>query len=163
VLLQSTPEQVGKAIAAAEEAWPVWAKVGVACLHSLPDSTAACEPHGVARCLQMTPPARGEIVRQIGDELRLYKHDLGRLLALEVGKIVPEGDGEVQECEACKRKGCMPLEPVSVRLPFTLAACCTRADVDICDYAVGLSRTMAGSVIPSEREAAAAHGATPPT
>lgn len=42
-------------------------------------------------------PKRGEIVRQIGDELRKKREALGKLVALEVGKIVPEGVGEVQE------------------------------------------------------------------
>jgi aldehyde dehydrogenase family 7 protein A1 len=66
-------------------------------------------------------PKRGEIVRQIGDELRKKRDALGRLVSLEVGKIVPEGVGEVQEF------------------------------VDICDYATGLSRMINGKVIPSER------------
>lgn len=66
-------------------------------------------------------PARGEIVRQIGEELRVHLDDLGMLVALEMGKIAPEGVGEVQEA------------------------------VDICDFAVGLSRQLNGSVIPSER------------
>lgn len=66
-------------------------------------------------------PYRGEIVRQIGDELRKNLQPLGKLVSLEMGKILPEGVGEVQEF------------------------------VDICDYAVGLSRMFAGQVIPSER------------
>ena len=66
-------------------------------------------------------PKRGEIVRQIGDALREKRTALGRLIALEVGKIEAEGIGEVQEY------------------------------IDICDYAVGLSRTLAGQVYPSER------------
>ncbi|XP_037030436.1 putative aldehyde dehydrogenase family 7 member A1 homolog [Bradysia coprophila] len=69
----------------------------------------------------IAPPRRGEIVRQIGDELRKYLQPLGKLVSLEMGKILPEGVGEVQEF------------------------------VDICDYAVGLSRMFAGQVIPSER------------
>ena len=66
-------------------------------------------------------PKRGEIVRQIGDELRKKLNPLGELLALEVGKIFPEGKGEVQEY------------------------------IDICDYATGLSRQIPGQVLPSER------------
>lgn len=66
-------------------------------------------------------PQRGEIVRQIGDELRKYLNPLGKLVSLEMGKIQAEGVGEVQEF------------------------------VDICDYAVGLSRTFAGQILPSER------------
>ncbi|KAK3761058.1 hypothetical protein RRG08_022464 [Elysia crispata] len=67
-------------------------------------------------------PQRGEIVRQIGDAFRVKKHLLGKLIALEMGKIVPEGEGEVQEL------------------------------IDVCDYAVGLSRMFAGHVFPSERK-----------
>eukprot|EP00499_Haloplacidia_sp_CaronLabIsolate_P008462 CAMPEP_0196769140 /NCGR_PEP_ID=MMETSP1104-20130614/351_1 /TAXON_ID=33652 /ORGANISM="Cafeteria sp., Strain Caron Lab Isolate" /LENGTH=540 /DNA_ID=CAMNT_0042139225 /DNA_START=36 /DNA_END=1658 /DNA_ORIENTATION=- len=66
-------------------------------------------------------PVRGEIVRQIGVALREKQEALGRLVSLEMGKIVPEGVGEVQEA------------------------------VDICDFATGLSRMLNGSVIPSER------------
>lgn len=72
--------------------------------------------------LKQTPaPKRGEIVRQIGQALRGNLENLGKLVALEVGKIKPEGIGEVQEY------------------------------VDICDYAVGLSRMIDGKVLPSER------------
>lgn len=66
-------------------------------------------------------PQRGEIVRQIGNALRERKEDLGKLIALEMGKILSEGEGEVQEY------------------------------IDICDYAVGLSRMLKGQVLPSER------------
>merc|ERR1711928_257722 len=66
-------------------------------------------------------PKRGEIVRQIGVALREKLEPLGKLVSLEMGKILPEGIGEVQEY------------------------------VDICDYAVGLSRMFEGKVIPSER------------
>ncbi|CAG9765406.1 unnamed protein product [Ceutorhynchus assimilis] len=66
-------------------------------------------------------PKRGEIVRQIGDALRIKLLPLAKLVSLEMGKILPEGKGEVQEY------------------------------IDICDYAVGLSRMLSGSVIPSER------------
>lgn len=70
---------------------------------------------------QLPLPRRGDIVRQIGDALRARKHALGQLVTLETGKIIAEGEGEVQEF------------------------------IDICDYAVGLSRTLAGRVFPSER------------
>ncbi|EDW18990.1 putative aldehyde dehydrogenase family 7 member A1 homolog [Drosophila mojavensis] len=70
---------------------------------------------------QVPAPVRGEIVRQIGDELRKYKEPLGKLVSLEVGKIYSEGQGEVQEF------------------------------IDICDYAVGLSRIYSGQLINSER------------
>eukprot|EP00117_Sycon_ciliatum_P032924 scpid55051/ scgid25439/ Alpha-aminoadipic semialdehyde dehydrogenase; Aldehyde dehydrogenase family 7 member A1; Antiquitin-1; Betaine aldehyde dehydrogenase; Delta1-piperideine-6-carboxylate dehydrogenase len=71
---------------------------------------------------EVPAPKRGEVVRQIGDAMRKYKKPLGRLVSMEMGKILVEGAGEVQEY------------------------------VDICDYAVGLSRMFAGKVLPSERE-----------
>ncbi|KAM7480626.1 hypothetical protein LguiA_028839 [Lonicera macranthoides] len=71
--------------------------------------------------MQIPAPKRGEIVRQIGDALRAKLQQLGRLVSLEMGKILPEGIGEVQEI------------------------------IDMCDFAVGLSRQLNGSVIPSER------------
>jgi len=71
---------------------------------------------------QLTPaPKRGEIVRQIGDALRAKRDALGHLVSLEMGKILAEGVGEVQEF------------------------------IDICDLAVGLSRCINGQIIPSER------------
>ncbi|XP_054253328.1 alpha-aminoadipic semialdehyde dehydrogenase isoform X2 [Indicator indicator] len=66
-------------------------------------------------------PKRGEIVRQIGDALRQKIKVLGSLVSLEMGKIFVEGVGEVQEY------------------------------VDVCDYAVGLSRMIGGPILPSER------------
>ncbi len=66
-------------------------------------------------------PRRGEIVRQLGAALREAKADLGRLVSLEAGKITAEGQGEVQEM------------------------------IDICDFAVGLSRQLYGLTIASER------------
>jgi len=66
-------------------------------------------------------PQRGEIVRQIGLALRKHKEDLGKLVAWEMGKIYQEGLGEVQEM------------------------------IDICDFAVGLSRQLYGSTMHSER------------
>jgi aldehyde dehydrogenase family 7 protein A1 len=74
-----------------------------------------------AKWMKLPMPARGEIVRQIGDGLRKRKNALGSLISLEMGKIKSEGDGEVQEF------------------------------IDICDMAVGMSRTIGGKVIPSER------------
>ncbi len=67
------------------------------------------------------PPRRGEFVRLLGEELRAAKDDLGRLVTLEAGKIVSEGLGEVQEM------------------------------IDICDFAVGLSRQLYGRTIATER------------
>jgi aldehyde dehydrogenase (NAD+) len=66
-------------------------------------------------------PKRGEIVRQIGDELRTYKEPLGKLVSYEMGKSLQEGLGEVQEM------------------------------IDICDFAVGLSRQLHGLTMHSER------------
>jgi aldehyde dehydrogenase (NAD+) len=66
-------------------------------------------------------PRRGELIRLFGDELRTAREDLGRLVTLEAGKIVSEGCGEVQEM------------------------------IDICDYAVGLSRQLCGLTLASER------------
>jgi len=66
-------------------------------------------------------PRRGELVRLIGEELRAEKDNLGALVTLECGKILPEGLGEVQEM------------------------------IDICDFAVGLSRQLYGLTIASER------------
>ena len=66
-------------------------------------------------------PRRGELVRRFGAVLRAHKDDLARLVTLEAGKIVSEGAGEVQEM------------------------------IDICDFAVGLSRQLHGLTIASER------------
>ncbi len=66
-------------------------------------------------------PQRGEVVRQIGQALRQSKKTLGTLITLETGKSLQEGLGEVQEM------------------------------IDICDFAVGLSRRIYGLTIPSER------------
>ena len=66
-------------------------------------------------------PRCGELVRLLGEELRAAKEDLGALVSLEAGKIVSEGLGEVQEM------------------------------IDICDFAVGLSRQLYGRTIASER------------
>ncbi len=69
----------------------------------------------------MPAPRRGELVRLLGEELRAAKTDLGRLVTLEAGKIASEGLGEVQEM------------------------------IDICDYAVGLSRQLYGLTLATER------------
>lgn len=66
-------------------------------------------------------PVRGEMIRQFGNELRKVKAELGRLVSLEMGKIAAEGEGEVQEM------------------------------IDICDFAVGLSRQLYGKTMTSER------------
>jgi len=66
-------------------------------------------------------PVRGELVRLWGEELRAAKKDIGHVVSVEVGKIVEEGLGEVQE------------------------------GVDICEYALGQSRQLFGKTIVSER------------
>lgn len=68
-------------------------------------------------------PKRGEIVRQVGDALRTHKEALGKLVSYEMGKSLQEGYGEVQEM------------------------------IDICDFAVGLSRQLYGLTMHSERPA----------
>ncbi len=70
---------------------------------------------------EVPAPKRGELVRVLGEELRAHKATLGRLVSIEVGKIESEGLGEVQEM------------------------------IDICDYAVGLSRQIFGLTIATER------------
>ena len=73
--------------------------------------------------IAMVPmPKRGEAVRKIGEELRKHKAELAKLISLEMGKIISEAEGEVQEF------------------------------IDMCDFACGLSRSIGGHVIPSERK-----------
>ncbi|HWX23056.1 MAG TPA: aldehyde dehydrogenase family protein [Candidatus Binatia bacterium] len=91
----ATPEEYERVVCAAQAAFQKW---------------------------QATPaPKRGELIRQLGNALREAKPDLGRLVTLEAGKILAEGEGEVQEM------------------------------IDICDFAVGLSRQLYGLTIASER------------
>src|SRR6266516_2882899 len=72
---------------------------------------------------RITPaPVRGETVRRLGNALREMKHELGQIVTLETGKIIAEGEGEVQEM------------------------------IDICDLAVGQSRMLYGLTIQSERK-----------
>ena len=83
---------------------------------------AASNTHAAFASWQKLPaPQRGEIVRLIGEQLRQQKEDLGLLVTLEAGKIRSEGLGEVQEM------------------------------IDMCDFAVGLSRQLYGRTIASER------------
>jgi aldehyde dehydrogenase (NAD+) len=85
-------------------------------------SAAIGKAHEAFRAWRSVPaPRRGELVRLFGEELRAAKAELGRLVTLEVGKVVSEGEGEVQEM------------------------------IDICDFAVGLSRQLYGLAIASER------------
>jgi aldehyde dehydrogenase (NAD+) len=73
------------------------------------------------RWRMLPAPKRGEIVREIGNELRKSKQELGRMVTLEAGKIVAEGQGEVQEM------------------------------IDVADFACGLSRQLYGLSMHSER------------
>ncbi|MFD2246153.1 aldehyde dehydrogenase family protein [Pontibacter ruber] len=91
----ATAEDYEQVVKQAEEAFKVWRK--------------------------MPAPKRGEIVRQIGNKLREHKEALGKLVSYEMGKILQEGLGEVQEM------------------------------IDICDFAVGLSRQLHGYTMHSER------------
>ena len=92
---QATPDNYQRVVAAAQSSFQTW---------------------------RMLPaPQRGEVVRELGNELRLHKKALGELVTLENGKIRSEGLGEVQEM------------------------------IDICDFAVGLSRQLYGLTMHSER------------
>jgi aldehyde dehydrogenase (NAD+) len=93
---QVTPEEYDRIVARAQEAFLTWRTIPA--------------------------PKRGELVRQLGNKLREKKDALGALVTLEMGKILPEGKGEVQEM------------------------------IDICDFAVGLSRQLYGLTLASERE-----------
>ncbi len=94
---QAGPEDYERVLAAATAAFAVWREVPA--------------------------PKRGEIVRQLGDELRKHKQQLGQLVTIEMGKTIQEGCGEVQEM------------------------------IDICDYACGQSRMLYGVQTHSERPA----------
>jgi aldehyde dehydrogenase (NAD+) len=95
VIKQATKKDYNKVIATARDAFKKWRKIPA--------------------------PVRGEVVRQIGIELRKYKEPLGILVSYETGKILQEGLGEVQEM------------------------------IDICDFAVGQSRQLYGFTMHSER------------
>ena len=89
---------------------------------SVDADTAVARATEVYRTWRTTPaPVRGELVRRLGEELRAHKSDLATLVQLEAGKIESEALGEVQEM------------------------------IDICDFAVGLSRQLHGLTIASER------------
>jgi aldehyde dehydrogenase (NAD+) len=99
------------------------AELGSVASTSATDAAAAIgQAHAsFLRWREVPAPRRGELVRLLGEELRAHKEALGRLVTLEVGKIASEGLGEVQEM------------------------------IDICDFAVGLSRQLHGLTIASER------------
>ncbi|MEO1083995.1 MAG: aldehyde dehydrogenase family protein [Acidobacteriota bacterium] len=85
------------------------------------ERVAASSVKAFAEWRTLPAPQRGEIVRQLGDELRRYKEPLGKLVTLEMGKILSEGLGEVQEM------------------------------IDMADLAVGMSRQLYGKTMHSER------------
>ena len=86
-----------------------------------PESACAAATRAFEQWRSVPPPVRGELVRLLGEELRQAKPLLARMVTLEAGKIMAESLGEVQEM------------------------------IDICDFAVGLSRQLHGLTIASER------------
>ena len=85
------------------------------------DAAAAQSQIAFLQWRSVPAPRRGELVRLFGNALRAHKHDLARLVTIDCGKPLSEGLGEVQEM------------------------------IDICDFAVGLSRQLHGLTIASER------------
>ncbi|HLZ82642.1 MAG TPA: aldehyde dehydrogenase family protein, partial [Caulobacteraceae bacterium] len=103
---------------------PVTGEIVAEVHDTTPDAVAGTveAAHAAFLAWRATPaPRRGELVRLLGEELRAAKPDLARLVTLEAGKIVSEAAGEVQEM------------------------------IDICDYAVGLSRQLFGLTLATER------------
>jgi aldehyde dehydrogenase (NAD+) len=118
--------------ALAEHAWAgelrVLSPIDGAEIANVRTHTAAQADQAIGRAQQayltwrdVPAPRRGELVRLLGEELRLQKEALGRLVSIETGKILSEGLGEVQEM------------------------------IYICDFAVGVSRQLYGLTIASER------------
>ncbi|HEX8988424.1 MAG TPA: aldehyde dehydrogenase family protein [Rhodocyclaceae bacterium] len=95
-------------------------RIGRGTAHDYETVVAAAEL-GFRRWREVPAPQRGLFVREIGEELRRLKDDLGTLIAADVGKIKAEADGEVQEM------------------------------IDVADFAVGLSRQLCGLTLSSER------------
>src|SRR5437868_11968310 len=87
------------------------------------DEAVVAAQRALSAWRQVPAPRRGEIVRRLGDTFRARKEDLARLISLENGKILSEARGEVQEV------------------------------IDVCDFAVGLSRQLYGRQMHSERPA----------
>ncbi|CAN7444310.1 aldehyde dehydrogenase family protein [Rhizobium sp. LjRoot30] len=107
---------------------PVSSPISGAEIGRLPEDSAAATAEKIEAAhkaflewRQVPAPKRGELIRLLGEELRAGKAALGRLVSIEVGKITSEGLGEVQEM------------------------------IDICDFAVGLSRQLYGLTIATER------------
>ncbi|MCH1525993.1 MAG: aldehyde dehydrogenase family protein, partial [SAR86 cluster bacterium] len=85
------------------------------------DALVAASMNAAEKWRQVPAPQRGEIIRQFGNELRIQKADLAKVITAEARKIVTEAEGEVQEA------------------------------IDMCDFATGLSRQLYGLTMPSER------------
>ena len=85
------------------------------------DVLVAASKNAAEKWRQVPAPQRGEIIRQFGNELRIQKADLAKVITAEARKIVTEAEGEVQEA------------------------------IDMCDFATGLSRQLYGLTMPSER------------
>ena len=85
------------------------------------DALVAASKNAAEKWRQVPAPQRGEIIRQFGNELRIQKADLAKVITAEARKIVTEAEGEVQEA------------------------------IDMCDFATGLSRQLYGLTMPSER------------
>jgi aldehyde dehydrogenase (NAD+) len=119
---------MGIAVPASREAVVLTSPIDESPMPAVPVSSASEVGAAVAAAHTAFPswrnvpaPVRGELVRLFGQQLRAHKNALGRLVTLEVGKPLSEGMGEVQEM------------------------------IDICDFAVGLSRQLYGLTIASER------------
>ena len=85
------------------------------------DALVAASMNAAEKWRQVPAPQRGEIIRQFGNELRIQKADLAKVITADARKIVTEAEGEVQEA------------------------------IDMCDFATGLSRQLYGLTMPSER------------
>jgi aldehyde dehydrogenase (NAD+) len=109
-------ELISRNPATGEEIARVWMAGAADC-----DRVVSDAQDSFAQWRLLPAPKRGEIVRQIAAELRALKTELGSLVTLEMGKILAEGLGEVQEM------------------------------IDVADFAVGLSRQLYGLTMPSER------------
>jgi aldehyde dehydrogenase (NAD+) len=85
------------------------------------DELVAASKNAAKKWRLVPAPQRGEVVRQFGNELRIQKAALAKVITAEARKIVTEAEGEVQEA------------------------------IDMCDFATGLSRQLYGLTMPSER------------
>ncbi|KAB1209508.1 Aldehyde dehydrogenase family 7 member A1 [Morella rubra] len=150
------------------------AKVTEASVQDYEEGMRGCN-EAAKKWMSIPAPKRGEIVRQIGDALRAKLELLGRLVSLEMGKILPEGIGETiakvtEAFEAYEgmrfamRPVVMSVDRFALRAKLELLGRLVSLEmgkilpegigeeiIDMCDYAVGLSRQLNGSIVPSER------------